>query len=83
MSATTKVKKTVDLELVGLDGNAYALLGAFRRQAKKEGWTKEEIDAVTDEATSGDYDNLLRVLVEHCEPTDDCEDCDEEDDEDC
>ena len=59
--------KKVDLELVGLDGNAFALMGAFQRQARKEGWSKEEIDVVLKDAMSGDYDHLLSVLVVHCE----------------
>lgn len=66
-TATKKIK----LQLVGLDGNAFVLMGAFSRQAKKEGWTREEINAVLDDAKSGDYDNLLRVLMEHCEDPDD------------
>ena len=61
-----KVNKKVHLRLVGLDGNAFYLLGAFQRQARKEGWTKEEIESVIKEATSGDYDHLLTVLSEHC-----------------
>jgi len=62
-----QVSKKVKLQLVGLDGNAFALMGAFQRQAKKEGWTKEEIDAVLDDCQSGDYDHLLCVLMDHCE----------------
>lgn len=58
--------KTIKLQLVGLDGNAYSLLGAFKKQAQKEGWTAEEIKAVMDKAMSSDYDNLLCVLSEHC-----------------
>lgn len=63
-----KETKTVNLDLVGQDGNAFNLMGVFRRQAKREGWTKEEIDAVLDEAKSGDYDHLLATLMKHCEP---------------
>jgi len=59
--------KKVNLELVGLDGNAFALMGAFRRQARKEGWNQEEIKEVLDECMSGDYDHLLSTLMEHCE----------------
>ena len=59
--------KTVNLSLIGLDGNAYSLMGAFQYQAKKENWTKEEIKTVLDEAKSGDYDNLITVLDSHCE----------------
>ena len=59
--------KTVQLDLVGLDGNAYSLMGAFSYQARKEGWTEEEIGLVIDDCTSGDYDHLLCVLMDHCE----------------
>jgi hypothetical protein len=59
------VNKQVDLELVGLDGNAFALMGAFQRQARREKWTREEIKLVLDECQSGDYDHLLRTLMEH------------------
>jgi hypothetical protein len=62
-----KVNKKVKLRLIGLDGNAFSLMGAFRSQAKKEKWTKEEIEAVLDDAMSGDYNHLLRVLADHCE----------------
>ena len=77
------VEKKVNLELVGLDGNAFSLLGAFQRQARKEGWAKPEIDEVMKDATSGDYDHLLYVLNEHCDAvpaTDGYEDEEEEDD---
>lgn len=50
-----------------VDGNAFAIIAAFNRQARKEGWTKEEIDAVNKEATSGDYDHLLQTFMAHCE----------------
>jgi hypothetical protein len=59
--------KKVKLQLVGLDGNAFSLMGAFSRQAKKENWTQEEIKEVLDECKSGDYDHLLETLVDHCE----------------
>ena len=59
--------KIVSLYLDGIDGNAFALMGAFRKQARREGWSPEEIDAVIEECMKGDYDNLLQVLMEHCE----------------
>lgn len=60
-----KTNKKVTLSLVGLDGNAFFLMGAFSRQARREGWTKNEIDAVLNECKSGDYDHLLRTLMDH------------------
>ena len=70
--------KKVKLQLVGLDGNAFALMGAFQRQARKEGWTKEEIKEVLDECQSDDYDHLLATLAEHCEDPDEDDDWDED-----
>lgn len=61
------VNKKVNLELVGVDGNAFSIMGAFQRQARREKWTQKEIEAVLDEATSGDYDHLLATIMDHCE----------------
>lgn len=61
------MNKKVKLDLVGLDGNAFALMGAFQKQARREGWTKDEIKVVIDKCTSGDYDNLIVTLWDHCE----------------
>lgn len=61
------VVKTVQLRLVGLDGNAFSLMGAFRKAARQQGWNNEEIVAVTNEAMSGDYDHLVATLARHCD----------------
>lgn len=63
-------KKKVNLNLVGLDGNAFSLMGAFQKQAKREGWEKSEIDEVLEKAKSGDYNNLVATLSDHCDPKD-------------
>jgi hypothetical protein len=61
------IAKKVKLKLVGLDGNAFVLMGAFAAQARREKWTQEEIDAVMGACESGDYRNLVATLMEHCE----------------
>ena len=61
--------RKVCLDLVGLDGNAFSLLGQFQRAAREQGWSADEIKAVIDEATSADYDHLLQTLIQHTEPT--------------
>lgn len=61
------------MQLVGEDGNAYAILGRMRHAMKKAGWNKEEIDVVTRKATSGDYDHLLRTVMEVCDTDTDFE----------
>jgi hypothetical protein len=61
------VNKTVNLELVGINGNAFMIMGVFQRQARKEGWTQEEIDLVLEEAKRSDYNHLLATISNHCE----------------
>ena len=61
------INKTVNLTLAGLDGNAFSLMGAFSRQARSEGWSKEEIDKVLKEAMSGDYNHLITTLDTYCD----------------
>jgi len=57
--------KKVKMKLVGLDGNAFSLMGAFSSNARKQGWSKEEINVVIQECMSGDYNHLLVTLMEH------------------
>ena len=61
-----KVDKTIKLNLVGIDGNAFSIMGAFSKQAKKEKWAKEEISTVLGEARSGDYNHLLATIMSYC-----------------
>ena len=60
-----KIKK-VNLSLVGINGNAFSILGAFRRQTKKENWTDDEINLVIKKAQSEDHNNLTSVISKHC-----------------
>ena len=57
----------VSLDLTEVDGNAFSLMGAFSKAARRQGWVKEEIDKVLSECTSGDYDHLLQTLMTNIE----------------
>ena len=59
--------KKVKMKLVGLEGSVLGLMGAFQRTARKQGWSKEEVDVVIQECTSGDYNHLLATLTKHTE----------------
>jgi hypothetical protein len=61
------MSKKINLILVGIDGNAYSIMGAFQKQARKEGWKKEEIESVLNEAMSSDYNHLLQTIMSYCE----------------
>ena len=63
----------VRLNLVGVDGNAFSLLGAFQVAARRQGWLTERIAEVTTEARSGDYDHLLVTLSKYTEEADESE----------
>jgi len=60
----TNITKKVKLKLVGLDGNAFSIMGAWRRQALKEKWTLDEIQSVLDLARSSDYNNMLSTILQ-------------------
>jgi hypothetical protein len=53
----------VTVELVGQDGNAFAILGRVAAALRKAGHT-DSVDEYMREAMSGDYDNLLRVTAQ-------------------
>ena len=66
--------KKVKLNLVGVDGNAFAILATFAKAAKSQGWNKSEIDAVVKEATTGDYNHLLQTMLKYTESPEECTD---------
>ena len=75
------VQKRVNPQLIGLDGNAFSVMGAFQRQARREKWTQKEIDAVLKEAKSSDYNHLLVTIMDYCEAPEDLDRDDNEDDD--
>lgn len=56
-------REPVRLNLTGVDGNAFAILGAFSDAASRQGWSRDDIKTIIDEATDGDYDHLLQTIV--------------------
>lgn len=65
--------KKIDLNLVGLNGNAFSLMSAFRRAASKQGWEQDEIEYVMWQCQQDDYNHLLNTLMEHTTPFDEDE----------
>jgi hypothetical protein len=53
----------VHVELAGRDGNAYAIIGHVQRALRDAGVSGEEVSQFHAEATSGDYDHLLRTCM--------------------
>ena len=61
------MNKTVKVDLTTIDVNAFALMAAFSKQARKESWSKEEIDTILNKCRAGDYNHLVATLVGVCE----------------
>lgn len=66
MNTTVKYPE-IEVQLSGQDGNAFAIMGTVSRALRRAGVSKEERDAYFAEATSGDYDHLLRVTMDWVE----------------
>lgn len=58
-------KHNIKVALVGEDGNAFAILARVRKAMVKHGVSKEEIAEFSDKAMEGDYDHLLRVVMDY------------------
>ena len=61
---TTPRYPNVTVQLVGQDGNAFAILGRVQRALRKAGAPKEELDTFLAEAMRGSYDQLLQTCME-------------------
>lgn len=53
----------VKIDWASVKDNAFAMLGAFRKAARRHGYSQADIDRVIDEAKSGDYEHLVNVLM--------------------
>ena len=51
-------------DLVGIDGNAFSLMGYVVKAMKECGFSNDEQNDYLAKATSGNYDNLLCVSME-------------------
>lgn len=53
----------ITVQLTGLNGNVFVLLGAVTQALLRAGVSKAEQDAFREEAMSGDYDNALATCM--------------------
>jgi len=65
VSETTTDTFGVEVNLTGNDGNAFAILGACQRAARRAGIDQARIDGFMAEAMAGDYDHLLRTAMRY------------------
>ncbi len=53
------------VHLTGKDSNAFTILGLTRNALKEAGGDNAYIDGYVEEATSGDYNHLLRTTMQY------------------
>jgi hypothetical protein len=53
----------IQVQLVGLDGNAWSIMARISSALEKAGVAKEEIEEYLTESQSGDYDYLLQTAI--------------------
>lgn len=68
-------------DLTSVDSNAFSLMGHWQKAARRAGWSKEDIDIVLEECRSGDYDDLVCVLMDVSTTGRDQDDFEEEEQE--
>ena len=61
----TLEKPTV--EIARCDGNAFGVIGAVMKALERGGYSQQHITEVETQMTTGDYDHLLQVAMEHVE----------------
>jgi hypothetical protein len=64
MTTVVKPEKRAKVRLVGVDGNAFMLIGVCRQAGKRAGYTPEQITAFQEEAMSGDYDHVIQTCMD-------------------
>ena len=53
----------VHVQLSGEDGNAFFIIGRVRKALRQAGVSQAECDQFSNEAMSGDYDNVLQTCM--------------------
>ena len=76
------MNKKVKMKLVGLDGNISSIMGAFGKEARRQGWSKKKIWEVLDDAMMGDYNHFLATIATNVDEPEDSEDDEWQNDED-
>lgn len=60
----SKIKyPNITVNIVGVDGNAFNILGICTREMRKNRLPQAEIDKFMNEATQGSYDDLLCTVI--------------------
>jgi hypothetical protein len=61
--AEARIRPVCQVQLIGCDGNAFAIIATCTKAARRAGWTWQEIADFQGEALSGDYDHVLQTAM--------------------
>jgi hypothetical protein len=56
-----------DCQLIGIDGNAYSIVGAGEQALRKAGYSRVALDEYREDAFSGDYDHVIQTVMKWTE----------------
>ena len=65
--------------LVGINGNAFSIMGYVTRVMKANHYSKEQMDEYVNKAMSGNYDNVIQTSLKELEILNNLNPDDEED----
>jgi hypothetical protein len=65
-----------ELQLVGLDGNAWSIMGAVKGAMRSAGYSNQAQSEMVEDATSGDYNHVLQTAMFWTDSPDEDEDDD-------
>ncbi len=53
----------IEVQLTGHDSDAFMIIGRVCKALRKAGLTDADVSTFSEEATSGDYDNVLQTAM--------------------
>ena len=54
-----------EVNLIDQDGNAFAILARCQSAARRAAWDERYLEEFLDEATAGDYNHLLKTVMDY------------------
>tara|TARA_Y100000114_G_C11702374_1_gene299073 strand:- start:167 stop:361 length:195 start_codon:yes stop_codon:yes gene_type:complete len=54
-----------EVEIIDQDGNAFSILAKCQSAARRAAWDERYLEEFLDEATAGDYNHLLRTVMDY------------------
>ena len=63
----TTMNNKIQFDIANCHRSASSIIDGWRRAARNQGWSEDDIEAVLAEAKSGDYDHLVQTIMGYSE----------------